>query len=75
MESSTGLYAPYDSGAPPGITDYTTVVVVHGLAWHSGERRHGFEFDGGSPLNRRDIQTPYPTRSRPQRTRRDGQQA
>lgn len=25
-----------DSGAPPGSTDYATIVIVHGLVFHSG---------------------------------------
>ncbi|KAI0682296.1 Alpha/Beta hydrolase protein [Cerioporus squamosus] len=31
------LRAFLDSGAPPGSTNYTTIVVIHGLIWHGGE--------------------------------------
>ena len=37
MASPTGLFAAHDSGAPADSTDYTTVVLVHGYGWHSGE--------------------------------------
>lgn len=32
-----GLFAIYDSGAPPGKENYVTVVSIHGYLWHSGE--------------------------------------
>ncbi|OJT14443.1 hypothetical protein TRAPUB_9021 [Trametes pubescens] len=31
------LHVLEDSGVPGGCTDYTTVVIVHGYAWHSGQ--------------------------------------
>ncbi|KAI0628897.1 hypothetical protein C8Q77DRAFT_1067320 [Trametes polyzona] len=38
--STTSIELPLrtfeDSGAPEGSTDYTTVVIIHGFAWHSG---------------------------------------
>ncbi|KAH9933990.1 uncharacterized protein BXZ73DRAFT_77100 [Epithele typhae] len=30
------LRARADTGAPPGSTDYTTLVLLHGFVWHSG---------------------------------------
>ena len=36
MVSSTGLCAVHDTGPPEGSPDYTTLVTVHGYAWHSG---------------------------------------
>ena len=26
-----------DTGAPSGVADYTTLIIVHGTAYHSGE--------------------------------------
>ncbi|KAM5540104.1 hypothetical protein V8D89_006244 [Ganoderma adspersum] len=34
--SDTALSIFQDSGPPAGSTDYTTVVLLHGFAWHSG---------------------------------------
>lgn len=31
-----GLFAVCDTGPPAGSDDYTTLVVVHGFAWHAG---------------------------------------
>lgn len=31
------LHVLEDSGIPTGSTDYTTVVMLHGFTWHSGE--------------------------------------
>ncbi|KAH9940405.1 uncharacterized protein BXZ73DRAFT_98841 [Epithele typhae] len=33
--SASGLHIFQDTGAPPGSSDYTTVVVIHGIVWHS----------------------------------------
>lgn len=35
-EKTIGHFAIRDSGAPAGKT-YTTLVLLHGFAWHSGE--------------------------------------
>ena len=32
----SGLHVFEDSGPPQGSTDYTTLVLLHGYAWHSG---------------------------------------
>lgn len=37
MASTTGLHIFQDTGAPAGRTDYTTLIVIHGIVWHSGE--------------------------------------
>ena len=37
MASASGLHIFQDTGAPAGSTDYTTLVVIHGIVWHSGE--------------------------------------
>ncbi|KAB5581268.1 hypothetical protein GE09DRAFT_1256634 [Coniochaeta sp. 2T2.1] len=34
-----GRLACVDSGAVPGITTYTTLVIIHGFGWHTGFRR------------------------------------
>ncbi|KAI0355228.1 hypothetical protein OH77DRAFT_1437142 [Trametes cingulata] len=34
--SGLALRAFLDSGAPEGSTDYTTLVILHGLGWHAG---------------------------------------
>ncbi|KAM5540106.1 hypothetical protein V8D89_006246 [Ganoderma adspersum] len=36
MQNSTRFHIFHDSGAPDGSTDYTTIVIIHGLGWHSG---------------------------------------
>ncbi|PIL34405.1 hypothetical protein GSI_03180 [Ganoderma sinense ZZ0214-1] len=36
MQSSTGFHIFLDSGPPGGSADYTTIVIIHGLGWHSG---------------------------------------
>ncbi|KAI0370680.1 hypothetical protein BV20DRAFT_943422 [Pilatotrama ljubarskyi] len=36
MSTSSGLHILHDSGVPNGSTDYTTLVMLHGYAWHSG---------------------------------------
>lgn len=38
-EFKSPLHILEDSGVPAGSTDYTTVVLVHGFTWHSGEHR------------------------------------
>ncbi|KAI0744998.1 hypothetical protein C8Q76DRAFT_605350 [Earliella scabrosa] len=35
MTSVTGLFVVHDSGVPQGSVDYTTLVLLHGYAWHS----------------------------------------
>ncbi|EIW61084.1 uncharacterized protein TRAVEDRAFT_119113 [Trametes versicolor FP-101664 SS1] len=39
QSSDTALYAYLDSGPPPGIANYTTVVIIHGYVWHGGNFR------------------------------------
>ncbi|TBU23391.1 hypothetical protein BD311DRAFT_703965 [Dichomitus squalens] len=34
--AATRFHVFCDSGAPPESTDYTTIVLLHGLGWHSG---------------------------------------
>ncbi|KAI0668266.1 hypothetical protein C8Q78DRAFT_980478 [Trametes maxima] len=34
--SASGLHVLHDSGVPNGSSDYTTLVILHGYAWHSG---------------------------------------
>ncbi|KAI0359970.1 hypothetical protein OH77DRAFT_1446728 [Trametes cingulata] len=36
MVLTSPLHVLEDSGVPPGSTDYTSVVILHGYAWHSG---------------------------------------
>ncbi|KAI0354370.1 hypothetical protein OH77DRAFT_1405139 [Trametes cingulata] len=36
MPTSSGLHILQDSGVPDGSTEYTTLVLLHGYAWHSG---------------------------------------
>ncbi|KAI1789098.1 hypothetical protein LXA43DRAFT_595792 [Ganoderma leucocontextum] len=36
MRRPTRFHIFCDSGAPEGSTDYTTLVIIHGLGWHSG---------------------------------------
>ena len=40
---SSPLGTVLDSGAPAGSTDYTTLVLVHGLMWHGGKRSDNSE--------------------------------
>ncbi|RDX41295.1 hypothetical protein OH76DRAFT_1412218 [Lentinus brumalis] len=54
------LCACLDSGAPPGSTDYTTLVVIHGLIWHGGNFKKLLPLAAGQnarviALNRRDY--------------------
>ncbi|RPD58175.1 alpha/beta-hydrolase [Lentinus tigrinus ALCF2SS1-7] len=36
MSKHSGLHIYQDSGPPQGSTDYTTLILLHGYAWHSG---------------------------------------
>ncbi|KAH8103277.1 hypothetical protein BXZ70DRAFT_905260 [Cristinia sonorae] len=55
-----GLFAIHDTGAPAGRDDYTTLIMLHGLVWHSGifGRMPQFAAKHGARLvlmNRRDY--------------------
>ena len=40
MLTQSGLYILADTGTPEWSTDYTTLVLLHGFAWHSGKQRN-----------------------------------
>ena len=37
MFQKSGLHVYQDSGAPKGSTDYTTLILLHGYAFHGGQ--------------------------------------
>ena len=37
MSQKSGLHVYQDSGAPKGSTDYTTLILLHGYAFHGGQ--------------------------------------
>ena len=37
MSQKSGLQVYQDSGAPKGSTDYTTLILLHGYAFHGGQ--------------------------------------
>ena len=79
----TALQLYSDSGAPEGSLDYTTIVLIHGYAWHSGTFR-SFLLTGDrtkgtcvTTLTRwpRHLRETSPARARAQRSHRPRQQA
>jgi hypothetical protein len=41
-----GVFAFSDTGPVPGSTDYTTVVLIHGIGWHSSKYSTGLSSGG-----------------------------